>query len=356
MKTIELRHDQVQKTTTVHDDGEAIYLNCLGTGAGHSLLDWKDKLFPELVKQCRLGPGRGAELVFWGMADDFKHIEAALEDFIGQNDIEIQISYKGEIPVPVASILKCRKCGFELKPNWIKCPKCKTPVVEETLKCECGEELEDWMDECPACGKAVVRKAPAETQQTAAQPAASGDSAEDHKRRADEFTEKKDYDNAIKELTEAIKLDSDNAEHYGYRGNVYCEKADYAAGLNDFIKAIEIDSGNAEYYNNRGDVYYIQENYAAAIKDYTKAIELDPDNAVDYNHRGNAYRCQENYAAAIKDATKAIELAPDNADYYCNRGHAFFALGNKTAAKADYRMALSIDPGYDRTRFLIKNI
>jgi predicted RNA-binding Zn-ribbon protein involved in translation (DUF1610 family) len=112
------------------------------------------------------------------MADDFKHIEAALEDFIGQNDedIEIQISYKGEIPDPAALILKCRKCGRELKPDWIKCPTCKTLVALPTCP-NCGLELEDDWDECPRC-EHVINAAP-----QSARPAVSGD-VEVHKKRA----------------------------------------------------------------------------------------------------------------------------------------------------------------------------
>jgi hypothetical protein len=154
MKTIELRHDQAWKATTVHVGGEPISLNCLGTGQGHSVPDWKDRLFSELTKVCRLGPGLGGELLFWGMEDDFGHIKNAMEDYRGSHpDIEITLSHKGEIPAAAV----CRNCGYELKPHWIKCPKCKTSVEEEALVCGCGEKLEEWMDECPACGKPVSK-------------------------------------------------------------------------------------------------------------------------------------------------------------------------------------------------------
>ena len=38
--------------------------------------------------------------------------------------------------------LKCRMCYADVKPHWIRCPKCKSkkPV---TLECSCGEPLED---------------------------------------------------------------------------------------------------------------------------------------------------------------------------------------------------------------------
>jgi hypothetical protein len=97
----------------------------------------------------------GDELALWGTEPDFKYIENPLDKFLRLNSENIL--------VPVVPISKCRKCGFVLKSNWIKCPKCKTPVEEKCLYC--GETLEDWMDECPACGKAVVKEVPAETPQ-----------------------------------------------------------------------------------------------------------------------------------------------------------------------------------------------
>jgi formylglycine-generating enzyme required for sulfatase activity len=56
--------------------------------------------------------------------------------------------------------LKCKNCGYEpIKPNWRYCPKCKQPLKEEPKqqkRCwRCNEELENWMDTCPACGESV---------------------------------------------------------------------------------------------------------------------------------------------------------------------------------------------------------
>jgi tetratricopeptide (TPR) repeat protein len=261
MRTIKLRHDQEKKTTTVHMDGEAISLNCLGTGEGHSLSDWKDRLFPELVEKCRLGPDRGCELLFWGLEDDFRHIESALKDFSGTSsqDIEITLRYEGLIP---EAVLKCRKCGHELKPNWIKCPKCKTPVVEERRKCRyCGEELEEWMDECPACGKPVSGTAPGE--------------AEDHKARA--------LDAAKKDHDRAIKPNPKKAAAYHNQGAAYFDQGNLDAAIKDYTRAIKLDPEDASVYFDRGLAYYFQGNLDAAKKDYDRATKLDPKSTAAYH-------------------------------------------------------------------------
>jgi tetratricopeptide (TPR) repeat protein len=68
----------------------------------------------------------------------------------------------------VDDTLKCKKCGYEpIKSNWQMCPKCKQPLKEEPKqqkRCRrCNEELEDWMEQCPACGEHVEAEAPIQT-------------------------------------------------------------------------------------------------------------------------------------------------------------------------------------------------
>jgi acyl carrier protein len=72
--------------------------------------------------------------------------------------------------IAMETTLTCAVCGMELKANWRKCPRCKTPAgaaapesepeAVKTVKCVCGAELEaDWLT-CPECGTDVEREAP----------------------------------------------------------------------------------------------------------------------------------------------------------------------------------------------------
>ena len=119
------------------------------------------------------------------------------------------------------------------------------------------------------------------------------------------------YDPAIENFNEAIKLKPDFAAAYTGRGLVYRNKRNYDRAIEDHTKAIELNPNYADAYFNRGNTYTEKDDFDLAIVDFTKAIELKPDFADVYNNRGMAYRKKGNLDRAIADFTKAIELKPD---------------------------------------------
>ncbi|GHT83929.1 hypothetical protein FACS1894137_06260 [Spirochaetia bacterium] len=218
--------------------------------------------------------------------------------------------------------------GFELKPHWVKCPKCKKPVTEEGAKeprkCSCGEPLEDWMDECPACGKKVGKgAAAAKAQPTAVTQAEPGMDEEEQKysaeavacrKRGKELRENEDYEGAIREFSKAIELEPDYYSAYVGRGLAYQGKEEYDRAIADFTRAIKIDPDAKDVdnvYNVRAETYREQEDYASAIADYTKAIQINPDASFAFCGRGEAYSGNGDDARAIKDFSKAIQLNPE---------------------------------------------
>ncbi|MFC1919104.1 tetratricopeptide repeat protein [Chloroflexota bacterium] len=85
------------------------------------------------------------------------------------------------------------------------------------------------------------------------------------------------YDEAIKECTEAIGLAPDLAEAYSNRGIAYVQKGELDQAIADFDKAIEIDLELAKAYNDRGYAYYLKGDVAKAVSDFEKCIELSND-------------------------------------------------------------------------------
>jgi tetratricopeptide (TPR) repeat protein len=68
-----------------------------------------------------------------------------------------------------------------------------------------------------------------------------------------DFYQTKDYDKAISDFTEAIKLDPNYAIAYFDRGMVYDETKDYDKAISDYTQAIRLDPFNFDAYNNRGE-------------------------------------------------------------------------------------------------------
>ena len=67
-----------------------------------------------------------------------------------------------------------------------------------------------------------------------------------------------------------------DAEYYFNQGIVNSHESNYDKAIEDYTQAIKLDPNPAYAYNNRGTVKLKLGDYQGAIKDYDKAIELDP--------------------------------------------------------------------------------
>lgn len=74
--------------------------------------------------------------------------------------------------------------------------------------------------------------------------------AHSHNSSGYEYYQQKDYDRAIVEFTEALKLDPDSVYAYVQRGNVYLMKGDRNRARTDWRKALEIDPNDTTARNN----------------------------------------------------------------------------------------------------------
>jgi len=153
-----------------------------------------------------------------------------------------------------------------------------------------------------------------------------------------------DYNGALADYSEAIRLNPNEASYYFDRGNVYNAQKDYSRAINDFAAAIRLDPNDSRYRNHRGNMYRLLENYDNAIADYTDAIRLNPSEPRYYNNRGVSHLLKREYDNAVVNYTEAIRLAPDNARYYHNRGGAYNLKKDFTRAVKDFTAAVQLDP------------
>ncbi|MHC6204305.1 tetratricopeptide repeat protein [Breznakiellaceae bacterium SP9] len=152
------------------------------------------------------------------------------------------------------------------------------------------------------------------------------------------------YDLAIADFTQAIRLDPSSVNTYYERGNAYCGKGDYDRAIADHTQAIRLDPNYASAFNSRGLVYADKGDYDRAIADYNQAIRLGPNYESAYANRGNAYFSKGDYDRAIADYTQAIRLDPNLATAFGNRGVAYRNKGDYDRAIADYNQAIKLDP------------
>jgi tetratricopeptide (TPR) repeat protein len=93
------------------------------------------------------------------------------------------------------------------------------------------------------------------------------------------------------------------------RGVAYANKGDYDRALADFNEAIRLDPKSARAFGNRGVLYVHKGDYNKALADFNEAIRLDPNNALAFCNRGRAKR-NINDANGNADIAKARQLDP----------------------------------------------
>jgi len=187
------------------------------------------------------------------------------------------------------------------------------------------------------------------------------------------FAVRGDYEMAIEDFTEALKLQPNNGKIYTLRGRAYVAKASekvtsvaddfseitafpyaltpklvkvYEQAINDFTKAIKLEPKNAVNYRERGRVYSYKKDYGKSITDYNQAIRLYPNDAKAYFGRGVIHNYKGDSNKAIEDFNQAIQMDPNNALAYAERGYAYYNNGYDGEAIEDYSQAIRLEPNY----------
>jgi tetratricopeptide (TPR) repeat protein len=170
--------------------------------------------------------------------------------------------------------------------------------------------------------------------------------AKTHFEKGKQLFNQSNYDEAIKEFDEAIRLKPDMAEAYAFRARSYNRKDDYDRGLADANKAIQLNPKLAVGYYARGNNYRDMNDKDSAIANYTEAVKLDPKFALAYANRGNAYADKKDYDRAIADYTEAIKIDNNYAWMYVDRGNAYAEKKDYDRAITEYTFAIRLDPKF----------
>ncbi len=149
---------------------------------------------------------------------------------------------------------------------------------------------------------------------------------------------------AIQGYDQAIRLDNQNAQTYIRRGDAHRAFGRHEQAMRDYDEAVRLDPQHTSPYNNRGVAYSDLGQHERAIQDYDEALRLDPQNTMAYSNRGSSYHYLGKSEQAIQDYDKAIGLYPQNASAYLGRGDAYHALGRHERAMQDYDEAVRLNP------------
>jgi cytochrome c-type biogenesis protein CcmH/NrfG len=155
---------------------------------------------------------------------------------------------------------------------------------------------------------------------------------------------KREYENAIKDFSEAIRMQPSNTSFFAIRGKAYYMKNKYDEAMADFTEAIRLDPTNLVAYNDRGVAWNAKGDFQKAIEQFNEVLRVAPDNALAYANRGASWYDQEEYEKGLADLNKAITLDPELVAAYVNRGQLLTKMGDYPGAISDYDKAVKIYP------------
>jgi tetratricopeptide (TPR) repeat protein len=222
-------------------------------------------------------------------------------------------------------------------------------AAQSVVCANCGKELQKEWKICPYCSTPVLTKGASNSGQTAASNTSQAikpenAAAEAAVQRGEAYIKNADFVNAIKEYTEAIRLDPNNADLYVCRGAAYGKKQQWDAAFKDCTEAIRLDPNKSSAYYIRAHLYTEKQQWDAAINDYTELIRLDPNDSIGYSGRAHLYIEKQQWDAAINDYTELIRLDPNDSYAYSGRGVAYSKNRQYDAAINDYTEAIRLKP------------
>ncbi len=158
------------------------------------------------------------------------------------------------------------------------------------------------------------------------------------------YGQKSEYDEAIEDYTQAIKLNPSYAEAFGDRGNAYLQKGEYDEAIEDSNQAVKLNPSYTAAFTDRAYAYEHKGEYDRAIQDYSQVIALQPNNADGLNSRCYDRAIVGQLRPALEDCNQSLSLRPNNADTLDSRCFVYLKMNNPDAAIADCDAALAINP------------
>jgi tetratricopeptide (TPR) repeat protein len=158
---------------------------------------------------------------------------------------------------------------------------------------------------------------------------------------------RRDYDHAIGEFDEVLRLDPKSADALFERGVTYIEKRNYQAAYQDLSRSIHLRPGLALAYYERGIALWQggdEARFDEAIADFSDAIRLIPSDFLAWRSRAMVEFAKQDYRKAIDDFNEAIRLKPDDVTAHNNRGFALESIGEYSRAIADFNLAIRLQP------------
>jgi len=133
------------------------------------------------------------------------------------------------------------------------------------------------------------------------------------------------------------------------RGNAHFKNQAWDEAIKEYSEAIRLDPAQASFFSNRSGCYASKAQYDLALKDAEKVVELKPEWAKGYSRKGLALFQLGRVEDALDCYTEGLKKCPDDANLKKAKDEVMKAARNQQSQQM--MMRLSMDP---ETRELMK--
>ncbi|MBD2677310.1 MULTISPECIES: serine protease [Nostoc] len=172
----------------------------------------------------------------------------------------------------------------------------------------------------------------------------------------------KDTQGGLADMNQAFKLEPNNPQLYLVRGSLRYELKDYQEALSDYNQAIKLQPNNGQAYLSRSQVRFNLKDFDGGLADFRlgvrflikdnqgklpdnlNAIIKQANNGGSYFLRGIVRSELKDFSGAISDYNQAMKLGLNDVIVYLNRGDIYVQLKDYPAALADYNQVIKLQP------------
>jgi tetratricopeptide (TPR) repeat protein len=151
-----------------------------------------------------------------------------------------------------------------------------------------------------------------------------------------EASKNQEWDKAIDLLRKATAVDHKYADElsavYQQRGYADATNQQFQDAINDYSEAIKLKSDDARIYEQRAAVEMKLNDMDKALADYSEAIKLKPNEVRYYLYRSYIYELKNDLKNSMADTEKVLKLDPNNQEAKARKNR----LAARQAANAPF--------------------
>ncbi len=166
--------------------------------------------------------------------------------------------------------------------------------------------------------------------------------------RAKVYVQHKQFERALADLAEALRLNPLLGDALMVRASARVEMGDYAQALADVERRLQIDPPEPLALLTRGNLRAHLGEPESALADFSDFLRLQPGTVIAHRARALSYARLHRFDEAIADLNEALRLEPASADACLERGRMYQNKGCYPAALADYQKALDLETNEPR--------